>query len=171
MLTGYTGIGMPGNYAIVDKNSNPSQADVYAYSNFFGNLTTPGVGYVILDHLDDAGYTTVLFSNATNVNTPTDVYVYYGWSGSAADAALSIDGTSPTTGQFGYNEFANIEDAIDSVISGGYAGPNSTTLNGVVHVYFGTYTQNLVFTRAKPILRSRAKRNTAPTQTPPTQRP
>ncbi len=138
VLTGYAGV--TGNYAIVDMNSSttmPSaQADVYAYNNFFGNLTTSGIGYVILDHLDVPGYTTVLFSNATTVVTPADVYVYYGWAGSAADAALSIDGTSPTTGQYGYNEFANIQDAIDSVVSGS---------TGTVHVYFGTYTQNLVF--------------------------
>lgn len=146
VLTGYTGTG--GNYAIENLNAAPGQ-DVYAEFNNFGsyvNIST--IENYVYDDTDNPLRTMVNFSGAVNAQpAPSVVYVDDTWAGTPlgtdADGAGNVVpnwtgiGGNADGSQFGVDEFATIQDAINAVASGGQ-----------IYVYDGTYAQPLAVDKA-----------------------
>ena len=117
-LTGYTGVG--GNYAIDDENTS-SQPNVQAQNNNFGNVSAAdafsAIGAVIHDSADSSAFSTVYYIPAENEQAaPSVVYVNNNWAGTAI--GVDADGAGPGT-SFGFDEFADIQDAVNAVASGG----------------------------------------------------
>ncbi len=131
-LRGYTGTS--GNYAIENLNTVAgSQPNVLARHNNFGTFSAAAMETMVYDDTDNAGTSTqVLFYPPSPV--PTVVFVDDDWTGTTVgtDADGAGGGSLGNGNAFGYDEFANIQDAIDAVASG-----------GTILVYGGTYTQNL----------------------------
>ncbi len=137
ILTGYTGVG--GNYAIDDQNTvSGGQPNVLAEDDNFGPYPAgdPGaIGQVINDSANNSSLTTVYYLPTLNLPTPapTTVYVNVSWAGSAfgSDPGALGGGNS-----YGYDEFSDIQDAINAVAA-----------TGTVNIYSGNYDPNLVITR------------------------
>ncbi len=146
ILTGYTGTG--GNYAIEDLNLAPGP-DVNAQFNDFGPYVNISIieNYVF-DDTDDPTRTMVIFIGALNQQpAPSVVFVDDDWAGTSlgtdADGAgnvvanwTGIGGNANGT-QFGVDQFATIQDAINAIAPG-----------GSIYVYDGSYVQELVVDRS-----------------------
>jgi uncharacterized delta-60 repeat protein len=135
ILTGYKDAA--GQYAIEDENTDVTQPDVYAENDNFGAVSPSNegvIGQVIFDHNDNPALSTVHFLPPEGVQgPPTTVYVNAAWTGTAN----GVDADGPTGGalgngtSFGYDEFSNIQDAVNAIAP-----------NGTVDIYDGTYSQS-----------------------------
>ncbi len=135
ILTGYKDA--TAQYAIEDENTDVTQPDVYAENNNFGAVSPSNegvIGQVIFDHNDNAALSTVHFLPPEGVQgPPTTVFVNAAWTGTAN----GVDADGPTGGalgngtSFGFDEFSNIQDAVNAVAP-----------NGIVDIYDGTYSQS-----------------------------
>ncbi|MBA3483206.1 MAG: hypothetical protein H0T51_15465, partial [Pirellulales bacterium] len=157
ILTGYTGAG--GNFAIEDLNL-AAQSDVYAKFNNFGPYVNISIieDYVF-DDTDDPTRSMVLFTSALNQQpAPSVVYVDDSWAGTAlgtdADGGgnivanwTGIGGAANGT-QFGVDQFATIQDAINAVAAG-----------GSIYVYAGSYVQELAIDQALSLFGFQAGQN------------
>jgi hypothetical protein len=148
ILTGYTGTG--GNYAIEDLNL-AAQSDVFARFNDFGPYVDESIiETYVFDDTDDPTRSMVLFSPANNQQAAANVvFVDDNWAGTPlgndADGAGAVNANWASTlpgglangTQFGVDQFATIQDAINAVAAGGR-----------IYVWDGTYVQELIVDQA-----------------------
>jgi nitrous oxidase accessory protein NosD len=163
ILTGYTGVS--GNYAIEDLNL-AAQSDVYARFNDFGPyVDVSTIENYVFDDTDDPTRSMVIFAGALNQQAaPNVVYVDDDWAGTALGA--DADGAGNTvpnwTGiggnangsQFGVDQFATIQDAINAVAAG-----------GSIYVYAGSYVQELVIGKTASLYGFQAGQDARATRT------
>ena len=116
-LTGYADV--PGHYAIDDQNTS-TQPNVLAEDNNFGpaSANNPGaIGEVIHDSADSSSLSTVFYIPAHNIQpAPLTVYINADWANSAFGS--NQNGTNGGT-SIGYDEFSDLQAAINAVASGG----------------------------------------------------
>lgn len=111
-LTGYTGVG--GNWAIDDQNA-VGESNVLAEDNDFGpwSANDPSV----IGNVINQPNTIVYYLPALDeLAAPATVYVNAAWAGSALG---SDPGSLGMGNSYGYNEFSDIQTAIDAVANGG----------------------------------------------------